>query len=66
VQAHEADKLLAAARAGDLDRLGDERAGDRDDARSRFDAGMRGLEKLGLALDPDDASEVEWLRDQLR
>jgi tetratricopeptide (TPR) repeat protein len=35
------------------------------DAERRFAIGTRALEKLGVALDPDDQAELEWLREQL-
>lgn len=39
--------------------------GDRVEARTRFDAGEDALTELGVALDPDDQSELDWLREQL-
>lgn len=40
--------------------------GDVAEAQQRFVTGTRGLERLGMTLDPDDASELEWLRKQIR
>jgi tetratricopeptide (TPR) repeat protein len=39
--------------------------GDFAEARRRFDIGTHALEELGMALDPDDQSELEWLRGRL-
>jgi tetratricopeptide (TPR) repeat protein len=39
--------------------------GDPGEARRRFAAGGRALEALGVALDPDDQSELDWLCRQL-
>ena len=36
------------------------------DAHRRFAIGSSGLDRLGLALDPDDLAELEWLRKQVR
>ena len=35
------------------------------EARRRFEAGAATLERLGVALDPDDSFEFTWLREQL-
>jgi tetratricopeptide (TPR) repeat protein len=40
--------------------------GDVAEAQQRFATGARALERLGMRLDPDDASELEWLREQVR
>jgi tetratricopeptide (TPR) repeat protein len=39
--------------------------GDRDQATRLFESGTRKLAELGVALDPDDQSEVDWLTRQL-
>lgn len=39
--------------------------GDREQARARFTAGTRALDGLGVALDPDDQSELDWLSAQI-
>lgn len=39
--------------------------GDLVEARRRFTTGMGEIEKRGLALDPDDESELRWLREQV-
>jgi tetratricopeptide (TPR) repeat protein len=39
--------------------------GELDDARTRFETGEAALLALGLALDPDDQFEVDWLREQI-
>jgi tetratricopeptide (TPR) repeat protein len=39
--------------------------GDRDGATARFDTGQQKLVELGVALDPDDQSELDWLTRQL-
>jgi tetratricopeptide (TPR) repeat protein len=39
--------------------------GDVTEAQRRFEVGTRALAGLGLALDPDDLSELEWLRKQV-
>jgi hypothetical protein len=39
--------------------------GESEEARARFDAGRAALSALGVALDPDDQAEVDWLDDQL-
>lgn len=39
--------------------------GDTENAERLFDAGKQALEKLGVALDPDDRSELDWLSGQL-
>lgn len=39
--------------------------GERSEADRRFAAGWQALEALGVTLDPDDQSELDWLRDQL-
>jgi hypothetical protein len=39
--------------------------GDVSEARRRFAAGNRALQELGVALDPDDQSELDWLSGQL-
>jgi tetratricopeptide (TPR) repeat protein len=39
--------------------------GDTETAERLFDSGKRALEKLGVALDPDDRSELDWLSGQL-
>jgi len=39
--------------------------GDAATARGLFDSGMHSLESMGMALDPDDQFEVDWLRDRL-
>jgi len=35
--------------------------GDVDEARRRYEAGMRALDEIGVVLDPDDRTEVDWL-----
>lgn len=40
--------------------------GDVTEAQRRLVTGTRALEKLGLALDPDDLSEMEWLKEQVQ
>jgi tetratricopeptide (TPR) repeat protein len=40
--------------------------GDLSEARRRYAAGTSELERLGMALDPDDRSELDWLTDRLR
>jgi tetratricopeptide (TPR) repeat protein len=40
--------------------------GDLTEARRRYAAGTSALEKLGMALDPDDRSELDWLTGQLQ
>jgi hypothetical protein len=40
--------------------------GDVAEAQRRFAVGAHALERLGVALDPDDLSELEWLREQVR
>jgi len=37
----------------------------RDEAEKRMAAGTDALEKLGVSLDPDDQSELDWLREQI-
>ncbi|HST13319.1 MAG TPA: tetratricopeptide repeat protein [Gaiellaceae bacterium] len=39
--------------------------GDTETAERLFDSGKQALERLGMALDPDDRSELEWLSGQL-
>jgi tetratricopeptide (TPR) repeat protein len=39
--------------------------GNTDEAKRRFTAGTEALEELEAALDPDDQSELDWLREQL-
>jgi tetratricopeptide (TPR) repeat protein len=39
--------------------------GDTEAAERLFDSGKQALEQLGVALDPDDRSELEWLSGQL-
>ena len=39
--------------------------GDRAQAMSHFGAGTKKLEEVGATLDPDDQSEVDWLRGRL-
>jgi tetratricopeptide (TPR) repeat protein len=39
--------------------------GDTETAERLFDSGKQALEKLGVALDPDDRSELDWLSGQL-
>lgn len=39
--------------------------GQNDEARTRFEKGKEALAGLGLALDPDDQSELDWLREQI-
>lgn len=39
--------------------------GDTATAKRLFDSGRQALEKLGVALDPDDRSELDWLSSQL-
>jgi tetratricopeptide (TPR) repeat protein len=39
--------------------------GDSEQAKPLFAAGKRALEELGVALDPDDQSELEWLSEQI-
>ena len=40
--------------------------GDIDAAKRLFASGTQALGHLGIALDPDDQSELDWLSDQLR
>jgi tetratricopeptide (TPR) repeat protein len=40
--------------------------GNSDEARTRFDKGNEALAALGLALDPDDQSELDWLSEQIK
>lgn len=40
--------------------------GDWDEARRRFDTGREALDNLGVALDPDDRFEFDWLAGQLQ
>jgi tetratricopeptide (TPR) repeat protein len=40
--------------------------GRRDEAEHRFTEGKAALDRLGVALDPDDRFEVEWLERELR
>jgi tetratricopeptide (TPR) repeat protein len=40
--------------------------GDLTEARRRYAAGTSALAKLGMALDPDDRSELDWLTGQLQ
>jgi len=39
--------------------------GDVDEARRRFAIGTNALEGLGVTLDPDDLSELEWLKERV-
>jgi tetratricopeptide (TPR) repeat protein len=39
--------------------------GDRDEAVRLFEVGRQKLDELGVALDPDDQSEIDWLTGQL-
>jgi hypothetical protein len=39
--------------------------GERDEANRRFVAGTQALRELGVVLDPDDQSELDWLSAQL-
>jgi tetratricopeptide (TPR) repeat protein len=39
--------------------------GDREEAVRRFNSGRQALVDLGVALDPDDQSELDWLTGQL-
>jgi tetratricopeptide (TPR) repeat protein len=39
--------------------------GNTEEARRLFDAGRHALEKLGVALDPDDRFELDWLSEQI-
>lgn len=39
--------------------------GDREQGKRLFAAGTRTLDELGIALDPDDQSELDWLNEQL-
>ena len=39
--------------------------GDVEDAKRRFATGAQSLEELGVALDPDDRSELDWLTRQV-
>jgi tetratricopeptide (TPR) repeat protein len=39
--------------------------GDSDEAQRRFGTARQALERLGVTLDPDDQSELDWLRRQL-
>ena len=39
--------------------------GDTETAERLFDSGKQALEKLGVALDPDDRAELDWLGEQL-
>ena len=40
--------------------------GDRSEAKRRFATGWRALQALDVTLDPDDQSELDWLREQLQ
>jgi len=40
--------------------------GDTDAAKRLFASGTQALGNLGIALDPDDQSELDWLSDRLR
>ena len=39
--------------------------GQLEEARQRFENGVHGLERLHVVLDPDDESELEWLKRML-
>ena len=39
--------------------------GDTEEAQRLFGSGKQALEKLGVALDPDDRSELDWLSEQI-
>jgi tetratricopeptide (TPR) repeat protein len=39
--------------------------GDTEEAKRLFVSGKQALEKLGVALDPDDRSELDWLSEQV-
>ena len=38
---------------------------ERDEAAPLYESGRRKLADLGVALDPDDQSEMDWLTEQL-
>jgi hypothetical protein len=39
--------------------------GETGEAKRLFTTGKQSLEKLGVALDPDDQSELDWLSEQV-
>lgn len=39
--------------------------GDTGEAKRFFDSGQQALETLGVAIDPDDRSELDWLSGQV-